>query len=120
MAMKIRLARGGAKKSPFYRIVVANATAPRDGNYNERLGSYNPMLPTGHQERVVIKEDRVKYWLSVGAQPTKRVQKFLAEMGLAKKVDFSAQQKQAQPKAKAQAKLDAAAAAKEAEAQVEA
>lgn len=85
MALKIRLARGGAKKRPYYRIVLAEATAPRDGRFIERLGSWNPILPKDDANRVVIDEERVKYWLSVGAQPTDRVARFLDEKGLAKR-----------------------------------
>ncbi len=89
MPLKIRLARGGSKKRPFYRIVVAEATAPRDGRFIERLGSWNPLLPKDHAERIVIDEDRAKHWLSVGAQPTDRVLRFLDEKGLAKRPERS-------------------------------
>ncbi len=82
MALKIRLARGGAKKRPYYRIVVAEATAPRDGRFIEKLGAYNPILPKDHAERVTLEAERIKYWLSVGAQPTDRVLRFLADAGL--------------------------------------
>lgn len=85
MALKIRLARGGAKKRPYYRIVVAEATAPRDGRFIERIGSWNPILPKDSPERIVLDEERVKHWLSVGAQPTDRVLRFLDERGLAKR-----------------------------------
>jgi small subunit ribosomal protein S16 len=85
MPLKIRLARGGAKKRPFYRIVIAEATAPRDGRFIERVGSWNPILPKDSPDRVVLDEDRVKHWLSVGAQPTDRVLRFLDEKGLAKR-----------------------------------
>jgi small subunit ribosomal protein S16 len=85
MALKIRLARGGAKKRPYYRVVLAEATAPRDGRFIERLGSWNPMLPKDDTNRIVLNEERVKYWLSVGAQPTDRVLRFLDEKGLAKR-----------------------------------
>lgn len=85
MALKIRLARGGAKKRPYYRIVLAEATAPRDGRFIERLGSWNPILPKDSPDRVVLNEERVKYWLSVGAQPTDRVARFLDQKGLAKR-----------------------------------
>lgn len=85
MPLKIRLARGGAKKRPFYRIVVAEATAPRDGRFIEKLGTYNPLLPRDHAERVVLNEERVKHWLGVGAQPTDRVLRFLDARGLAKR-----------------------------------
>ncbi len=83
MALKIRLARGGAKKRPFYRIVVAEATSPRDGRFVERVGSYNPMLAQDHQERIVLNKERIQYWMSVGAQPTDRVALFLGQSGLA-------------------------------------
>ncbi|GHM58299.1 MAG: hypothetical protein sL5_04380 [Candidatus Mesenet longicola] len=78
MAVKIRLARHGAKKRPFYRIVVADARAPRDGSFIEKLGHYDPMLSEDNKERVKIKSiDRLKYWLSVGAQATEKIQWFI-------------------------------------------
>ena len=83
MALKIRLARGGAKKRPYYRIVIAEATSPRDGRFIEKVGTYNPLLPRDHADRVTLVEDRVKHWLSVGAQPTDRVLRFLDARGLA-------------------------------------
>src|SRR5450631_663247 len=83
MALKIRLARGGTKKRPFYRVVVAEATAPRDGRFIEKLGTYNPLLPKDHTDRVTLVEDRIRHWLSVGAQPTDRVLRFLDARGLA-------------------------------------
>jgi len=82
MALKIRLARGGAKKRPFYRIVVAEAASPRDGRYVERVGTYNPMVPKDHEQRLVINGERISFWLSKGAQPTERVHKMLAAAGL--------------------------------------
>lgn len=85
MPLKIRLARGGAKKRPYYRIVIAEATAPRDGRFIEKVGTYNPMLPRDNADRVILIEDRVKHWLSVGAQPTDRVLRFLDAKGLAKR-----------------------------------
>ena len=85
MSLKIRLARGGAKKRPFYSIVVADARSPRDGRFIEKLGTYNPMLERGHADRVTLKEERLKHWLGVGAQPTERVARFLGDAGLAKK-----------------------------------
>ena len=84
MALKIRLSRGGAKKRPFYKIVVAEALSPRDGKFIERLGSYNPMVPKDHVERFVLDVERVKYWISKGAQPTLRVAKMLSSDGLVK------------------------------------
>ncbi|QKX03223.1 30S ribosomal protein S16 [Wolbachia endosymbiont of Litomosoides sigmodontis] len=77
MAVKIRLARFGAKKYPFYRIVVADSRAPRDGRFIERIGQYNPMLPKDNKNRVMVKADRLKYWLSVGAQASERVLWFI-------------------------------------------
>ena len=82
MALKIRLARGGAKKRPFYRIVVAEASSPRDGRYVERVGTYNPMVPKEHDQRLVINGERITFWLGKGAKPTERVQKMLASAGL--------------------------------------
>ena len=84
MALKIRLSRGGAKKRPFYKIVVAEALSPRDGKFIERLGSYNPMVPKDHAERLVLDVERAKYWMSKGAQPTLRVAKMLSVDGLVK------------------------------------
>ncbi len=77
MAVKIRLARFGAKRRPFYRIIVADSRAPRDGRFIERIGQYDPMLAKDNKNRVVIKADRLKYWLSVGAQATERVLWFI-------------------------------------------
>ncbi|MBE6453155.1 MAG: 30S ribosomal protein S16 [Alphaproteobacteria bacterium] len=82
MSVRIRLSRGGSKKRPFYRVVAADQRAPRDGRFIERLGSYNPMLPQDHADRFVINEERVKYWLSQGAQPTERLEKLLSKLGL--------------------------------------
>jgi small subunit ribosomal protein S16 len=82
MSLRIRLARGGAKKRPFYRIVVADARAPRDGRFIERLGIYHPLLPRDHPERVVIDVDKAKGWLAKGAQPTDRVLRFLDAAGV--------------------------------------
>ncbi len=116
MALKIRLARGGAKKRPFYRIVVAESTAPRDGRFIEKVGTYNPLLPKDHEERVVLKEERIRYWLSVGAKPTDRVLRFLDAAGLAKRPPRNNPQK-AQPGEKALArKAEKEAKAAEAEA----
>ena len=85
MALKIRLARGGAKKRPYYRIVIADARAPRDGKFIERVGSYNPLLPLEHEDRVKLLDDRIKFWLSKGAQPTDRVLRFLDAAGIMKR-----------------------------------
>jgi small subunit ribosomal protein S16 len=77
MSVKIRLTRLGAKKKPFYRIVVANSTAPRDGKFIEIVGTYDPMLAKENPDRIKLKQERIQYWLSVGAQPTDRVAKFI-------------------------------------------
>jgi small subunit ribosomal protein S16 len=100
MPLKIRLARGGAKKRPYYRIVVAEATAPRDGRFIEKLGTYNPLLPKDHADRITLVEDRVKHWLSVGAQPTDRVLRFLDARGFATRPARN-NPKKAEPGAKA-------------------
>ena len=82
MALKIRLARGGSKKRPSYRVVVAEASAPRDGRYVERVGTYNPMVPKDHEQRLTLNSERISFWMSKGAQPTERVHKILASAGL--------------------------------------
>ena len=105
MALKIRLARGGAKKRPFYRIVVAEASCPRDGRFVERVGSYNPLLPHGHADRIVLDVERIKHWLSVGAQPTDRVELFLGNAGLVEKTIYKADPKKSAPKKRAQERL---------------
>ncbi|GAN62431.1 30S ribosomal protein S16 [Acetobacter indonesiensis] len=114
MSLKIRLARAGAKKRPYYHIVVADSRSPRDGRFIEKVGAYNPMLPSDHAERVRLVGERITHWLSQGAQPTDRVARFLGNAGLAPKPAYSEQPKQSAPKKKAQAR--AAAAAKAAEA----
>ncbi|MDR1475779.1 MAG: 30S ribosomal protein S16 [Holosporales bacterium] len=105
MALRIRLARGGSKKRPFYKLVVAENTAPRDGRFIERLGSYNPLLEKGNQERVVIEQDRIKYWLSVGAKASERVDKILMELGVIGATAHRDTPKKSAPKKKAQARL---------------
>ena len=82
MAVSIRLSRGGAKKRPYYRIVVSDSRSPRDGKYLEQVGTYNPMLAKDDDNRVNLKEDRLRYWLGVGAQPTDRVARFLDLAGI--------------------------------------
>ena len=101
MALKIRLSRGGAKKRPFYKIVVADARSPRDGRFIEKVGTYNPMVTVESGLRWTLDEDRVKHWLSVGAQPTDRLVRFFADRGLVTKAAKPEQTKQQQPKAKA-------------------
>ena len=82
MSVAIRLSRGGAKKRPYYRIVVADSRASRDGKYLEQIGTYNPLLPKDSEERVKLNEDRARYWVGVGAQPTDRVARFLDKAGI--------------------------------------
>jgi small subunit ribosomal protein S16 len=102
MALRLRLTRGGSKKRPYYRIVVAEGTSPRDGRFIERVGTYNPMLPKDHEDRVRLVEDRIKYWLSNGATPTDRVARFLAAADLVPARVYAEQTKQNLPKTKAQ------------------
>ncbi len=121
MATKIRLARGGAKKRPFYSIVVADERSPRDGRFIEKIGTFNPIL-TDEEKRVVLNTERAQYWLGVGAQPTDRVARFLDQAGLIKR-EARNNAKKGEPGAKAKereaeradklAKLAAAAAASE-------
>ena len=87
MAMKIRLARGGSKKRPFYRVVAADSRMPRDGRYVEKLGTYNPLLPKDSEDRVQLNMERVQYWLGQGAQPTDRVARFLEAGGTLPKTE---------------------------------
>ena len=117
MSAKIRLSRGGAKKRPYYYVVVAHSTAPRDGRYIEQIGTFDPMLPKDHPERVKLIEDRCKHWISVGAQPTDRVLRLFDGAGLLKREARNNPQK-SQPKKKAQERAAAKAevAAKAAEA----
>lgn len=105
MSLKIRLARGGANKRPFYSIVVADTRMPRDGRFKEKLGTYNPMLPREHEERIRLNTERIQYWLSHGAQPTERVARFLAERDLIKAKPRREQTKKNQPGAKAQERM---------------
>ncbi len=126
MALKLRLSRHGAKKRPFYRIVVADSRAPRDGRHIEILGTFNPLLPKDSEERVKLKEDRIKHWIGVGAKPTDRVLRFLDAAGLAKRdarnnpqkalpgkkrQEREEEQRQAEADAKEAAEAEAAAAA---------
>ena len=82
MSVSLRLSRGGSKKRPYYRIVVANSRSPRDGKYLEQVGTYNPLLAKDDENRVRLTEDRVRYWLGVGAQPTDRVARMLDKAGI--------------------------------------
>jgi len=105
MAMKIRLARGGSKKRPFYAIVAADSRMPRDGRFIEKLGTYNPMLPKDSEDRVKMDIDRVKHWLGEGAQPTDRVARMLEAAEVMPKKERSNPKKGAPGKA-AQARAD--------------
>src|SRR5262245_19944166 len=111
MSLKIRMSRGGAKKRPFYRMVVADSRYPRDGRFIEKIGTYNPLLPKD-AERVVLDLDKTKEWLAKGATPSDRVARFLDERGLLKRKGRNNPEK-AKPKKKAQERLDAAKAAEE-------
>ena len=111
MSVKIRLARAGAKKRPYYHIVVADSRSPRDGRFLEKVGSYNPMLPADHQDRVRLQDDRIQHWLDHGALATERVAKFLGRAGLIPMPAYREQPQQSAPKKKAQERAKAEAAA---------
>jgi small subunit ribosomal protein S16 len=107
MALRIRLSRGGAKKRPFYRIILADARSPRDGKFIEVLGTYNPILAADHPDRVTLKSERIAHWLQHGATPSDRVARFCASAGL---ISLPARPEQAvkpQPKKKAQERMKA-------------
>jgi small subunit ribosomal protein S16 len=121
MALKIRLARGGSKKRPYYTVVVADARSPRDGRFLEKLGSWNPMLAKDDAKRVELNAERIQHWIDNGAQPTDRVLRFLAEAGLAQRAAKNNPEKalpgkkaQERVKERAQKAEEAAAAAAEA------
>lgn len=99
MAAVIRLARAGAKKKPFYRVVVADRRAPRDGQFIEKLGTFNPLLPKDNANRVVINAERVKHWLSTGALPSDRVNSLLANLGITKANDVAGKPQKGRKKA---------------------
>ena len=120
MAMKLRLARGGSKKRPFYRIVAADSRMPRDGRYIEKLGTYNPLLPKDSEERVKMDLDRVQHWLAQGAQPTDRVSRMLEAAGVVEKTERNNPRKGIPGKAaqeRAEARAERARAAEEAAAE---
>lgn len=110
--VKLRLTRSGSKKRPYYHIVAASNTAPRDGRYIERIGSYNPMVAKDHPDRVKLKEERCKHWLALGAQPTDRVSRFFEAAGFLEKATRNNPSKAKFGK-KRQEREDAAAAAAE-------
>lgn len=105
MSMKIRLARGGSKKRPFYRVVAADSRMPRDGRYIERLGTYNPLLPKDSEERVKLNMERIKYWLGEGAQPTDRISRMLEAAGEIDKKERN-NPKKGEPHAKTKARAE--------------
>ena len=105
MTVRIRLSRGGSKKHPYYRVVAADQRAPRDGRFIEKLGSYNPLLPKDHQDRLVLDVEKVKAWLQKGAQPTERLQKLFANLGLMAAPKLREQPKKSAPKAKAMERI---------------
>jgi len=112
--LKIRMSRGGVKKRPFYKIVIADSRRPRDGKFIEKVGFFNPLLPKDKKERLNLDTDRIKYWLSQGAQPSDRVARFLGQENI---IPMPAQKNnpiKAKPKKKAQEKLKAAEEAKKA------
>lgn len=109
MAMKIRLARGGSKKRPFYRIVAADSRMPRDGRFIEKLGTYNPLLPKDSEDRVKMDVERIQHWLGHGAQPTDRVSRMLEAAGVLAKKERN-NPKKAEPGAKAKERAEAKAA----------
>ena len=111
MGLKIRLSRAGAKKRPYYHIVVADSRSPRDGRFIEKVGSYNPMLPAEHTDRVRLQDERLTYWLEHGALATDRVAKFLGKAGLAPMPVWREQPHQSAPKKKAQERAKANASA---------
>ena len=113
MALKIRMSRGGAKKRPFYRIVVADSRMPRDGRYIEKLGTYNPLLPKDHDDRLTLDLERAKHWISLGAKPSDRIARFLDDAGLWKREARNNPQK-GKPGAKALERLEVAEEAKRA------
>jgi small subunit ribosomal protein S16 len=108
MSLKIRLARGGAKKRPHYSIVVADSRSPSDSRFIEKLGTYNPMLDQSQADRVTLKAERIQHWLGVGALPTERVARFLGDAGIIEKPAVRETPVKSLPKARAQERLKAA------------
>jgi small subunit ribosomal protein S16 len=105
VALKIRLARGGVKKRPFYSVVVTDSRNPRDGAFLEKVGTYNPLLPQEDESRATFSSDRIDYWISVGAKPSSRVAILLSFKGLRKKPDITNTPKKSSPKKKAVERL---------------
>src|SRR5512142_2556004 len=107
--LAIRMTRHGAKKRPFFHIVVADSRSPRDGRFIEKLGTYNPLLPREHAQRITLDKERIAHWLKVGAQPSDRVARFLAAAEMVKPRERTEQPKKSAPRAKAQERMKAAA-----------
>ena len=107
--LAIRMTRHGAKKRPFFHIVVADSRSPRDGRFIEKLGTYNPLLPREHAQRITLDKERIDHWLKVGAQPSDRVARFLAQAEMMKPRERREQTKKSAPRAKAQERLKTAA-----------
>jgi len=112
--LKIRMSRGGAKKRPFYKIVIADSRKPRDGRFIEKVGFFNPLLPKEKKERLNLDIERIKYWLSQGAQPSDRIARFLGEANVIPMPKQKNNPIKAKPKKKAQERLAAAEEAKKA------
>ncbi|MFB3151200.1 MAG: 30S ribosomal protein S16, partial [Alphaproteobacteria bacterium] len=117
MSLRIRLSRGGAKKRPFYRIVLADSRSPRDGRFIERLGTFDPMVAKDNPKRLVLKEERIKYWLSKGAKPSDRMARFLGAAEIIPAPPIPDNPIKSRPKAKAQERMKAAEEAKKAAAE---
>jgi len=117
MPLKIRLARGGAKKRPFYRVVVADSRSPRDGRFIEKIGTHNPMVAKDHPDRLHLDLERAKHWLSVGAQPSDRVARFLGQAGVIPMPAIREQSKKSKPRPKTVERMEAAAEAAKAKAE---
>jgi len=117
MSLKIRMTRGGAKKRPYYNIVIADSRSPRDGRFIEKVGTYNPMLKSDREDRIILKKERIEHWLKMGATPSDRVHRFLTAAEMLPAAIRREQPKKSAPKAKAQerakAEADVAAAAAE-------
>jgi small subunit ribosomal protein S16 len=117
MSLKIRMTRGGAKKRPYYNIVIADSRSPRDGRFIEKVGTYNPMLKSDREDRIILKKERIEHWLKMGATPSDRVHRFLTAAEMLPAAVRREQPKKSAPKAKAQerakAEADAATAAAE-------
>ena len=110
----IRMSRHGAKKRPFYHLVVADSRSPRDGRFIEKVGTYNPMLEKGSEKRVNLVEERIKHWIKMGAQPSERVARMLADAKIGPKVEYRESPKKSAPKEKTLERMKAQAEAKKA------